>query len=165
MPEEIPGSVLVMLGDHSPRMGATIVEKLVAMLREEIPCGTQRIIRIGGIVLVDDREHLGKNMNPIFPRNSQHPVPVLKHPKPLIEKPHFFQNLTPHEWSTSPMKTLRIMQLPAPVRGILSGKLTPGAILADEKMARSTKAYLGMLLKKKNLFGQLTWEPLVIGVK
>ena len=58
MTEEIPGSILVVLRDYPTRMGGAVMQKLLSMLGEKVIRGTNGVIGVGGIVLMNDRQHL-----------------------------------------------------------------------------------------------------------
>ena len=58
MTEEIPSSILVVLRDDPTRMGGAVMQKLLSMLEEKVIRGTNGVIGVGGIVLMNDRQHL-----------------------------------------------------------------------------------------------------------
>jgi hypothetical protein len=129
--EQISCSILIVLGDHSSSMLRTIMQKLLTMLRQKIIRGLNGMIGVGGVVFVNNRERLCQNMNPEKSCDPQHPIPIFKHPEPLIQEAHFLQYFSPHKRSAGSVKTLCTVEFKTPIRTILSWKVDSGAILAD----------------------------------
>ena len=114
---------------------------------------------------MDDRQRIGQDMDGKLSGDPQHPVPVLQDTEALVEKTHTLKDLPAHEGCAGPVKTLRGVEFPAPIRGIFPGEHDPTPVPAGKDVAGSDKTHPGMGPEVFQLNLQFSGKPLIIGIE